>query len=303
MTSHPDRRRSWISGELVRTHTPVLFVSDSGTADVYIYNLTTLKRIGTITGFDQPQGECSDNRGNVWITDTNGQVVYELSHQGRLENELVITGGYPDACAWDSKTGDLAVMEMFQVNSSGGAVLVYPKGSGYPKSYTNPGQYYYNFGSYDASGNLFFDGRDSNGNFMLSKLGKGSTSASTVKITHGVIYFPGMVQWDSVRNDLIVGDQACGNAYVSCVYRVTITQTSGRIDGKTRFENYAGGQVCDLIQGVELVQNSNQIAGSDYDFCGGPASATYLWPYTRGGAPTRYNKTVDSTPVGAAISK
>jgi hypothetical protein len=297
--SHPDHRASWISRELTRANSPVLFVSDPGTADVYIYNMSTLKVIGTVTGFDQPQGECSDNKGNVWVTDANAQTIYQLSHTGRLENALSDSEGYPAACAWDRASGNLAVFDLFGVNSFSGDVLVYPKGTGTPTLRRNPAQYFYNFGGYDAAGNLFFDGRDTNGKLMLSELPKGAQSAFTIKLSGGTIYFPGMVQWDSSRKDLIVGDQSCGNKYVSCIYQVTINQKTGTIQNQTKLQDYAGGQVCDLVQGVEY---NDQIEGSDYEFCGHSTSATYVWPYPGGGAPKLYNKTTDSTPVGAAVS-
>lgn len=298
--AHPDLRKSWISAELAHSKTPVLFVSDSGTADVYIYALSTLKVVGTITGFSQPQGECSDGKGNVWITDTNAATIYELSHHGQLDNELSDPDGYPDGCAWDATTGSLAVMNLFGGSGADGSVLVYVKGSGTPTAYTNSSQYYYNFGGYDGAGNLFFDGRDENGNFILSELPKGAKSAHTIQVTGGTIYFPGMVQWDSTKKDLIVGDQSCGNVYVSCLYAVKVAKKTGTIDGTTDLLNSAGGQVCDLVQGVEF---GGQIAGSDNDFCGSGASTTYLWPYPAGGNPTKYNDGTDSTPVGATISQ
>jgi hypothetical protein len=299
-SARADRRKSWISPELANAKSPVLFVSDSGTADVYIYNISTLKLIGTVTGFAQPQGECSDNHGNVWVTDTNAQIIYKLSHQGSLENEITDTSGYPAACAWDRTTGNLAVMNLFDAGSLGGEVIIYTKGSVYSRSYTNPAQYFYNFGGYDAGGNLFFDGRDASGNFMLSELAKGAQKAVTIKLTGGTIYFPGTVQWNSTNGNLIVGDQSCGSVYVSCLYAVRISGTSGKITGEIRLKDYAGGQVCDLVQGVEY---NGQLFGSDYDFCGYAASATYAWRYPAGGAPIRYNKATDSVPIGAAISQ
>ena len=201
--AHPDRRGSRISPELARTKSPVLFVSDSGTSDVYIYSLPTLKVIGTVTGFSQPQGECSDTKGNVWVTDTIAQIIYELNHHGRLENELADTGGYPAACAWDPTTGNVAVMNIFGTGSSNGAVLIYSKGSQIGQ-YHNPQQYFYNFGGYDANGNLFFDGRDDNGDFMLSELARGAKSPQTLSVSGGTIYFPGMVQWIATKHDLLV---------------------------------------------------------------------------------------------------
>ncbi|HYL26617.1 MAG TPA: hypothetical protein VEW74_02215 [Candidatus Nitrosotalea sp.] len=296
----PDRRKSWISPELAHAQAPLLFVSDSGTADVYIYNLSALKLVGTLTGFEQPQGECSDNKGNVWVTDTSAKTIYELSHRGHLENELKDSSGYPVACAWDPTTRNLAVMNLFGTGSNAGAVLVYPPGSSGPSVYTNSAQYYYNFGGYDGNGNLFFDGRNASGNFMLSELPKGENSAHTVSVTGGTIYFPGMVQWNVPKKTLIVGDQSCGNEYVSCLYTLAIGKNGGTIESETSLQNYTGGQVCDLVQGILY---GSKIAGSDFDFCGSDLSATYVWSYPTGGKPNLDNNRADSVPVGAAISK
>jgi hypothetical protein len=299
VASRLDRRRTWLSPEVALARSPLLFVSDSGTADVYLYKLPSLKVVGTITGFSQPQGECSDNKGNVWVTDTNAQTIYELSHRGLLENALSDSSGFPDACAWDATTGNLAVMSLFGTDGVSGAVLVYPPGSSTPAEYSNPKQYYYNFGGYDGTGDLFFDGRDQSGNFILSELAKGASTAKTIPLTGGTVYFPGMVQWDRTKGDLIVGDQSCGGSYVSCVYLIKVGSKGGTIVGTIQLKGYTGSPVCDLVQGVQF---GKQIAGSDNDFCGYTPSTTYVWAYPGGKAPLHYNNATDSTPVGAAVS-
>jgi hypothetical protein len=293
----PDHRRSWLRPD-IKKHEHVLFVSDASTGDVYLYKLPGLDVVGRLTGFDQPQGECSDTKGDVWVTDANGQTIYELSHQGKLEARLSDTSGYPVGCAWDASTGNLAVMNLFGLNSTAGAVLIYPDASKSPTSYANAAQYYYDFGSYNTQGDLFFDGRNANGSFMLSELPKGASSAKTISVTGGTIYFPGLVQWGATY--LNVGDQDCGNLYSSCVYWLTVGAKSAAIEGKASLESSSGEQICDLAQGVIL---KNAIYGSDNDFCGYGASATYAWPYPGGGSPTSSNDTVDSTPVGAAVSE
>jgi hypothetical protein len=296
---HPDHGLSWISPEVKAQQTQLLFVSDAGTNDVYLYKLPTLKIVGTITGFTQPQGECSDSKGDVWVTDTAAQTIYEVSHQGRLKHTLRDSYGYPDGCAWDPKSGDLAVMNLFGISGSSGAVLVYPKAVRSPSLYANAQQYYYNFGGYDGSGNLFFDGRSQSGALVLSELPAGAKSVNTLKITAGKIYFPGLVQWNATNHELLVGDQQCGNVNAACVYRLTITGSDAKITGSTKLKNSSGGQVCDLVQGVE---SNGQILGSDFEFCGYSASSTDLWAYPGGGPPKAHNSNADRTPVGTALS-
>jgi hypothetical protein len=297
---HRDNRQSWFSAKRSAAGSSVLFVSDPGTGDVYMYSLPSLESIGTITGFYQPQGECSDSKGNVWVTDSNSRTIYELSHHGRLENEITDNTGYPVACAWDKSTGNLAVMNLFGLTSESGEVLVYPHGSGEPTAYQNSNQYFYNFGDYDSAGNLFFDGRDANGAFMLSELPTGAGSASSVKVTGGTIYFPGMVQWNAAKKQLIVGDQSCGNVYQSCVYSLKVTKSSATIAGETQLQDSGGNPICDLVQGVQF---GKRLAGSDDDFCSNAPGTTYVWRYPAGGAPARENSAPNSSPVGAAVSK
>lgn len=277
---------------------PLLFVSDATKAAVYIYQLTTLKVVGTVTGLTQPQGECSDSKGDVWVTDTGAHATYELSHAGRLENTLS-AASYPVGCAWDSSSGNVAVMSLFGGSGSQGQVAIYTKGKGSPQSYVNEKQYYYNFGGYDPNGNLFFDGRSAKGTFMLSELPKGAKSAYTIKLRGGRIYFPGMVQWDSSNDVLVVGDQSCGNLYTSCLYTVKLAGETGTIESKIQLQNTSGGEICDLVQGVIY---NGELFGSDDDICTSAPSTTYVWPYPAGGAPSDSNSSTDTSPVGAAVS-
>ena len=52
----PDRRPSWISPDAKKI--PLLYVSDLGTGDVYIYAYRTGVLKGTLTGFNRP-GACA----------------------------------------------------------------------------------------------------------------------------------------------------------------------------------------------------------------------------------------------------
>lgn len=275
----------------------VLFVTDAGAGETYMFDLATLALAGTITGFVQPQGECADSKGNVWIADTAAQTVYEVSHEGRLENELTDTS-YPLSCAWDATTGDLAVTDQLGPNGGNGNVAIYKNGA-YSIAYMNAKVFYYNFAAYDANGNLFVDGRTSSGAFALMKVPKGSTKMQVLKVTGGKIYFPGMVQWDKSANDLIVGDQSCRNAYASCLHTLSVQQIKATITSTISLQDSGGGTVCDLVQGDVY---GGRLFGSDYDFCGSQPSTTYAWPYPVGGAPTLSNATVDSAPIGAVVS-
>lgn len=303
---NPDRSKSWVSPDLAAAGTSqVLFVSDSSKGDIYLYSLPGLTLKGTLTGYSNPQGLCSDNEGHVWVANTGTKTILELSHRGVLLNTLSDTNGYPVGCAWDATTGNLAVTNLFGLSSAPGSILVYAHASGTPAVYHNPKQQNYYFAGYDAKGNLFVDGKDSLGNFMLSELHKKAIKAKTVEIIGGTIYFPGTVQWYAAGNYLIVGDQLCGNTFVACLYKVVIAQSGGTITGTIKKgvvkpKSYTGGPICDLVQGIQF---GTQFAGSDADpaACGSDAVATYLWPFPAAKNPTLY-KIHGTGPLGAALS-
>lgn len=306
MTPHPDRSASWVSPDLgTAGTTQVLFVSDYTKGDVYLYSLPGLSHKGTLTGYSQPQGMCSDNEGHVWVTNTGTKTILELSHRGVLLNTLNDSSGFPVGCAWDAITGNLAVTNIIDGSSTPGAILIYAHAKGTPAVYRNPKQYSYFFAGYDTKGNLFVDGAYS-GKFVLSELHKNATKVHTVEIIGGTINDPGMVEWYAAGNYLIVGDQQCGGSSVSCLYKVVIANSGGTITGTikkgvTKPKSYSGGPICDLTQGTEF---GTQLAGSDAapSACGSDAAATYVWPFPAAHNPTVYNSKVDSAPIGVALS-
>jgi hypothetical protein len=304
VAAHRDLSPTWLSPDIPKT-TRVLFVTDSSTGDAYLFKAATLKHLGTITGLSDPQGACSDNKGNVWIANWGAGNIVEYSHEGVLENTLTDSTGTPAGCAWDPTTGNLAVTNIDDTGSEPGAVLIYHHASGSPSAYRNNAQHLYFFAGYDTKGNLFFDGENSSGTFMLSELSKGAVKASTIEIIGGTIYFPGTVEWYATGNYLIVGDQSCGDINAACLYHLSIAKKAGTIKGKTGLKGYTGDNLCDLVQGTEY---GTQFLGSDYNYggssCTGPASTTYTWSFPAGKDPTLYSTSpAESGPIGAAISK
>lgn len=317
---HSDRRKSWRSPKLKADSSGrLLFVSDVGDNDVYIFSMPSLTLMATVTGFNEPQGMCSDKTGDVWVTNTNTLQIFKLNRSGSIVGTLNDSSGYPVGCAWDKKTGNLAVTNISDPGSTPGQILVYPGASGTPTAYTDPDMAYYYFPAYDKNGNLFVDGFDSSDTyFVLAKLPKNANSASTVTIGGGTIYFPGTVQWVSRKAGpyLIVGDQECGgNVYLesSCLYAVSLSGRgglTGTITGSTPLDNSTGSPACDVTQGV---RNGERFFGSDYEYStssgygcasgGSVASATNLWAYPGGGTPLRTSPNAESAPVGAAISQ
>jgi hypothetical protein len=285
---HPDPSESWISPDAVNAPA-LLYVSDSKSYDVYMYSFPALKLTGKLTGFFEPQGECSDKRGDVWIANTGSFQILEYA-RGRKNpiRSLSDPSGHPVSCAIDPITGNLAVTDLFG-NSGAGGVLVYKNAAGTPTPYSNPSQFYYYFDGYDAKGNLYVSGQSRKRSYMLSVLPKGKKSMSTVTVRGGTIYFPGTVQ--IVGATLALGDQKCKDQKRSCLYQATISGTTATIKHTTPLNGS-----CDVGQ---VVIEGRQLAGGER--CG-IGSSTNVWAYPAGGAPTKRAKGV-GVPVGAAISK
>lgn len=291
LAAQPDRGESWMSP--AGKTTALLYISDAGTNDVYVYQYPALKLTGTLKGFSQPQGECTDSKGNVWIANTVKREMVEFAHGGTKQiKALSDLSGYPLGCAVDAKTGDLAVTNIFDLRALAGAVLVYKGASGKPKAYKNPSQYYYYFDGYDSSGNLYASGRDPSGFYILSVLPSGKSSMSTVTLSGVTLSFPGTVT--SVGKSLVLGDQRCGGADASCLYEASISGTSGTITGTTPFTG-----ACDVVQ-VSIVSGKT-VVGGDYQYCGYTSSSVDLWAYPAGDAPTKKVTGVHE-PIGSAIS-
>ncbi len=299
----PDSGRSWMSPDKKKKKAKAsLWISDSGTDDVYVYSLPSMKLSGTITGFSEPQGMCANSKGDVWVANTGDENVEEFAPGGTSPiSTLSDPTGYPVGCAVDPTTGNLAVTNIF--NTSGaGEVLVYKNASGSPSGVTNPSQYYYYFVGYDNKGNLYTDGKNSDDDFILSGAASGSSSAHTITLSGGTVYFPGMTQWDTATGTLEVGDQLCGDTEAACVYTVSLSNsTSGSITKTTTLENYDGGSVCDMVQGY-LNSSDNTLGGGDYEYCGSASTSANTWGFPAGGKPTAYVTSGLSEPIGAAIT-
>jgi len=293
---HPDHHKSWVSPD-VRRAKRLYFASDVWNDDVYIFTLPGMALKGVLTGFNEPQGECADKAGNIWVANSNTEQMFELSRTGSIINTINDTYGAPVSCAINPKNGAMAVTD-FWGTSGAGQVLIYATPSSTPTILANPSQYNYFFDGYDSAGNLWTDGLTYGGSYILSACGK--SSCSTISLS-GTIYYPGAVEWDNVARTWVVFDQLCDDTFSSCSYPVS---GSGKLGTPTNYLNSSGANVCDLVQGT-IAANSKYLVGGDYTgTCYGDGhSGNYdRWAYPAGGKPS--NATADGpyVPVGAAIS-
>ena len=282
------RGPSWMepgaaSGEL-------LYVSDNG-GNVYVFSYPAGKLVGRLTDARSPSGLCTDKAGHVFVPDTNAEDVLEYKHGGTKPiATLNDFGYYPEGCAVDPTTGNLAVTNYVKPPSLGpGNVAIYPNEQAPATSYQDADFAAYLFCGYDTKGNLYVDGVN-NGTTAteFAELPAGGSTLATVTLNQS-IGFPGGVQWDGkyvalqdVTNDVL--------------YRFKISGSTGTVTSKVQFS----GQHSELLSQFWL-QGSTIIVpdGSLYR----QAHQVGFWAYPAGGAPTKRVRVNGSTELfGTTVS-
>src|SRR5580704_9380706 len=88
----------------------LLYISSPSNGNVYFLTYPKGKLVGTLTGFQEPFGLCSDTAGNVFIPDSEAGDVVEYAHGGTSPIVTLNDVGYlPADCSVDPLTGNLAV--------------------------------------------------------------------------------------------------------------------------------------------------------------------------------------------------
>lgn len=138
----------------------LFYVSDGGflgTNDVYVYTMpygTGIGRlVGTLTGFVDPLGLCTDAAGDVWVTDPGASDMVEYAHGGTSPiKTLGGVGEFASGCAVNPRNGDLAVTTG---GTSGTGILIYQGASGQPTLHKDSRVQGIAYDGYDSSGRLF----------------------------------------------------------------------------------------------------------------------------------------------------
>jgi hypothetical protein len=146
--------KSWMLPEAKNEE--LLYVS-GGNGAVTIYSYKTRKLVGTLSGFNEPEGLCSNVYGDVFVVDYGSYKIYEYRHGGTKVISTLSSGGASFSCAVDPTTGNLAVTNGGILG--GGDLVVFKQAQGTPKAYSAPG-FLSDFWwcAYDNNGNLFADG-------------------------------------------------------------------------------------------------------------------------------------------------
>lgn len=280
--SVPDSGYSWIARDAKRRD--LLYVSNN--RNIKIYSYPRLRMEGTIrTGLLQG-GECTDAKGDVFVTNTDNGEIIEYAHG---ENKPIAVLHNPTAdplgCAIDPITGNLAVASL---GFEDGSVAIYPNATGSPTTYTSPAFIEFDFCGYDNAGNLFVDGNSSpgSGNFAFAELPKGGSGLETVSLNQ-YISWPGGVEWDGKH--ITVGDQT-----TPVIYQFAVSGSSGTEVGSISF----GG-------GAEYVAQY-EIFGKHIivpNMCVGSCSDVLIYDYPAGGNAIKSISDGISYPEGVVVSR
>lgn len=216
-----DHGKSWMASDA--TNNQLLYVSDAGRNDVYVYSYPKGKLVGTLTGFNFPEGECVDNSGNVWIVNTGTSQIagslIEYAHAGTTPiATLDDTGQSPVGCSINKRNGTLAVTNLQTASGGPGSISIYKKAQGNPANYSDPSFSEMFLLDYDDKGNIFVDGINKGSAFQYAELPRGSKTFKDITLNQNISY-PGGVQF--THGYIALGDQL--NVVIYHVSGSTIT--------------------------------------------------------------------------------
>jgi hypothetical protein len=274
-----DRGTSWMQPNAAKGR--LLYISDAGTNDVVVYRYPSGIEAGVLTGFDEPQGECVDKAGNVWIANTLASNLLEYAHGGTTPiAKLADPGEYPVDCSVEKNDGTLAAANIFarKGRHPRGSLSIYSDAIGSPTIVTSPSFYLMYALAYDDNGNLFLDGRNDSDTFQFGELTSGSGTINPITLSGATINFPGGVAF--AKRKLNIGDQTG-----AVVYEATET---GTVTGSVPL---SGSSDC-----VDFFIYGRALICPD---AGNGDVETYKYP--AGGSPIQVTTGLIS-PTGAAVS-
>ncbi|MGA7283308.1 MAG: hypothetical protein WBW87_02080 [Candidatus Cybelea sp.] len=143
---------SWMDAGAA-SHDLLYVTNENGVVNVYRYWQHTLE--GVLTDFKDPQGECADAAGNVYIADNGANKLFEYAHGGKSPIRTIdVSPNSPFGCAVNIKNGDLAVANFNYDNSTRGNIEIFRHAKGKPVVYSD--RYLLGFQSlaYDGRGDL-----------------------------------------------------------------------------------------------------------------------------------------------------
>lgn len=251
-------------------------LSELATGSVTVYNAAGQLTALLILGLKDPQGLATDAAETLYVANllNNNVAVYRKPYT-TIGLTLNDANEYPEDVAV-SKTGLVGVTNFTDTSGIGstGSVRFYAKGSTVACATVSggPNWFLYFFDAFDASGNLFIDGRDPNGNTLVGEVSGGckATAITTLSVAN-TIYFPGGIQVQ--HGNILIDDQQnrAINVYAppsggSLGSPIATTSLTGAIDPVT----FAMTKDGDALWIADNTQSFLQLpSASKYTFPGG----------------------------------
>ncbi len=128
-----------------------MLISDYGFNQVYVFKYPSGQYVGTLPepkeGFAQVDGLCSDNNGNIFVTNTGHSTIDKYT-SGAFVKALQDPGMSPVGCSVDPTTNTLAVDNLYSTSYGQGGISLYAKESGSPRQLFDPDMYEAYFSAY-----------------------------------------------------------------------------------------------------------------------------------------------------------
>ena len=276
ISQHPGRGGSWMLPEAKSEN--LLYIAGSANGqngNAYVYTYPQGHLVGTLTGFAEPFGECTDSAGDVFVVAySNGSMtsstIYEYAHGGTNPIATLNDPKTAQGCAIDPQTGNLA--------ASGDGVAIFKNASGKPKLYYSS-EYGFYYCSYDNKSNLYLttpNGKPDQA--ALVRLASGSASFEQISLSPKL--YSGSNIWPTVRWDgKHIAVTSTPYRKPISVYRLRIVGSNAAVISSATLSspknNYYGET---WIQGKSII-------GVGYGKRG--YWNAFLWPYPLGGLPDR----------------
>lgn len=263
----------------------LLYVADSS-GFVYTFTYPGGSPVGHL-GADADGGLCSDQSGNVFVTDFKNEKVYEYAHGGTTPIATLSPDAQPLDCSVDPLTGNLATVNSDDENTT--SVSVFQNASGSPTKYTDASAGLGATCSYDDKGNLYVTGGNASQPFLIAELPHGSATFTNITVS-GDFRGGNFLQWDGKY--VSVTDAEPGKPVT--VSRVEVSGSSGTVIGTTKLQGSVGYVKYFWIQGGTLITPKSG---------GGPRGRKIgLWKYPSGGSATNVVKLPKGGQSGPGIA-
>jgi len=270
-----------------------------------VYVSVSTKRGGVIEAFDYATGKevltlqthafglCSDATGNVFATNYEGGLL-EYAHGGGSPIAEIVYGNYPQGCAVDPNTGNLAAVASSSAEGTANLTIFTKASSGYgsPVSYSDSSVRNMFWCAYDDSGNVFVTASTDSNGAVLDELPANGNSLIRITLPFQTSRSVGSIQWDG--RYLAIADPI----YAKGKKPATIYQL--QISGST-------ATVVNTIK-LKAPKNKNDAQGGQLWIEGGtiayPESYSKnvgLWAYPQGGSAAKTFKT-HGNPLGITVS-